>query len=101
MEKVTARRNVASQRRAGATPGALPTANGEGNIETLKKVVNQYHDGVGPYMVAEFYPGWLSHWAEPFPAVSAEQVAKQTPKKSRNKTNRRKTSALCSKKLKQ
>lgn len=62
----------------GATPGALPTANGEGNIETLKKVVNQYHDGVGPYMVAEFYPGWLSHWAEPFPAVSAEQVAKQT-----------------------
>ena len=55
----------------GSTPGALPTANGENNIENLKKVVNEYHDGKGPYIVAEFYPGWLSHWAEPFPQISA------------------------------
>lgn len=64
----------------GATPGALPTANGEDNIETLLKAVNQYHGGKGPYMVAEFYPGWLTHWAEPFPIVSAEKVANQTRK---------------------
>lgn len=62
----------------GSTPGALPTANGEGDIANLKKVVNQYHDGKGPYMVAEFYPGWLSHWAEPFPQISASEVARQT-----------------------
>lgn len=62
----------------GTTRGALPTANGESDIENLKKVVNQYHDGKGPYMVAEFYPGWLSHWAEPFPQVSASQIARQT-----------------------
>lgn len=62
----------------GSTPGALPTANGEGNVENLKKVVNEYHGGVGPYMVAEFYPGWLSHWAEPFPQVSASSIARQT-----------------------
>lgn len=62
----------------GSTPGALPTANGESDIDNLKKVVNEYHDGVGPYMVAEFYPGWLSHWAEPFPQVSASEIAKQT-----------------------
>lgn len=62
----------------GSTPGALPTANGENNIANLKKVVNKYHDGKGPYMVAEFYPGWLSHWAEPFPQVSAEGIARQT-----------------------
>ncbi|WDF67587.1 beta-galactosidase [Sphingobacterium oryzagri] len=62
----------------GATAGALPTANGEDNIENLKKAVNQYHGGQGPYMVAEFYPGWLSHWAEPFPKVSAEKIATQT-----------------------
>jgi len=62
----------------GSTPGALPTANGEGNVENLKKVVNQYHEGKGPYMVAEFYPGWLDHWAEPFPKVSASSIAKQT-----------------------
>lgn len=62
----------------GSTPGALPTANGESNIENLKKVVNQYHDGKGPYMVAEFYPGWLAHWAEPHPQVSASAIARQT-----------------------
>ena len=62
----------------GSTPGALPTANGEHNIANLKKVVDQYHDGKGPYMVAEFYPGWLSHWAEPFPQLDASKVARQT-----------------------
>lgn len=62
----------------GATPGALPTANGESNIANLKKVVNEYNGGQGPYMVAEFYPGWLAHWAEPHPQVSAEKIARQT-----------------------
>lgn len=66
--------------KGGSIEGALPTANGEGNIEKLKQVVNEYHGGVGPYMVAEFYPGWLSHWAEPFPRVSTESVVKQTKK---------------------
>jgi len=62
----------------GATEGALPTANGESNIANLKKVVNQYNNGEGPYMVAEFYPGWLDHWAEPFPLVSASKTARKT-----------------------
>ena len=66
--------------KGGSIEGALPTANGEGNIEKLKQVVNEYHGGVGPYMVAEFYPGWLSHWAEPFPRVSTGSVVKQTKK---------------------
>lgn len=68
----------------GSTPGALPTANGEGNVENLKKVVNQYHGGVGPYMVAEFYPGWLSHWAEPFPQIGASDIARQTEEYLKN-----------------
>ncbi len=68
----------------GATEGALPTANGENDIENLKKVVNQYHNGKGPYMVAEFYPGWLSHWAEPFPQVNASSIARQTEKYLKN-----------------
>ena len=61
----------------GATPGALPTCNGESNIETIKKVTNEYHGGQGPYMVAEFYPGWLMHWAEPFPNISDSSIARQ------------------------
>lgn len=64
----------------GTIAGALPAANGEDNIENLKKVVNQYHNGEGPYMVAEFYPGWLDHWAEPFQKVSTESVVAQTEK---------------------
>lgn len=64
----------------GSVPGALPTANGEGNVENLKKVVNQYNGGHGPYMVAEFYPGWLAHWCEPHPQVKASGIARQTEK---------------------
>ena len=66
--------------KGGTINGALPTANGENDIEKLKKVVNEYNGGKGPYMVAEFYPGWLSHWAEPFPQVSTESIVKQTAK---------------------
>ncbi len=46
----------------GSLPGVLPAANGEDNVENLKKVVNKYHNNEGPYMVAEYYPGWLHHW---------------------------------------
>ena len=66
--------------KGGTIEGALPTANGEDNVDNLKKVVNEYHGGVGPYMVAEFYPGWLDHWNEPMPKVSTESVTKQTKK---------------------
>ena len=62
----------------GFTEGALPTANGESNIANLKKVINQYHHEKGPYMVAEFYPGWLDHWAEPFQIVDASSIARKT-----------------------
>lgn len=71
----------------GALPGALPTANGESDITKLKNVVNQYNNGQGPYMVAEFYPGWLDHWAEPFPKQKAEQTAKMTQKYLDNKVS--------------
>lgn len=64
--------------KGGSIEGALPTANGESDIEVLKKSVNEYNGGKGPYMVAEYYPGWLDHWAEPFVKVAAEEVVKQT-----------------------
>lgn len=58
----------------GTIEGVLPTANGEDNVEKLKKVVDQYNGGVGPYMVAEFYPGWLDHWNEKFVKVTTKSV---------------------------
>lgn len=68
----------------GAIDGVLPTANGEGNIANLKKAVDQYHDNKGPYMVAEFYPGWLAHWAEPHPSIDASNIARQTEEYLKN-----------------
>ncbi|HEY9045570.1 MAG TPA: beta-galactosidase family protein [Ohtaekwangia sp.] len=68
----------------GSLPGILPTANGEGNVDNLKKAVNKYHQDKGPYMVAEFYPGWLDHWGEPFTRIGAEDIAKQTEKYLQN-----------------
>jgi beta-galactosidase len=64
----------------GTIPGVQPTANGEDNVDTLKARVNRYNNGQGPYMVAEFYPGWLDHWAEPFEKVPKEDVANQMAK---------------------
>ncbi len=71
----------------GSLKGVLPTANGEGNIENLKKAVNQYHNNEGPYMVAEYYPGWLHHWGEPFPSISATDVTKQLDVFLKNKVS--------------
>lgn len=62
----------------GAVEGALPTANGEGNVANLRKAVNQFHNNEGPYMVAEFYPGWLDHWGEDFVTIGSDAIAKQT-----------------------
>lgn len=64
--------------KGGSIEGALPTANGESDINVLRKSINEYNGGKGPYMVAEYYPGWLDHWAEPFVKVSTEEVVKQT-----------------------
>lgn len=62
----------------GSIPGVLPTANGEGSVPNLKKAVDQYHSNQGPYMVAEFYPGWLDHWAEAFVTIDPKSIADQT-----------------------
>lgn len=61
----------------GSIPGVLPTANGEGNVTNLKSAVNKYNNNEGPYMVAEYYPGWLDHWGEEFVKVSTESVVNQ------------------------
>ncbi len=68
----------------GTIDGVLPTANGENNLENLKKVVNQYNGGKGPYMVAEFYPGWLDHWGEKFVKVEAKSITDQMEKYFQN-----------------
>jgi beta-galactosidase len=70
----------------GAIRGVLPTANGEGNIENLKKSIDKYYPG-GPYMVAEYYPGWLDHWGEDFVRISPEENLNQVRKYLENGIN--------------
>lgn len=72
----------------GTIEGTLPTANGEGDIENLKKIINQYNNNnKGPYMVAEFYPGWLDHWGEPFVRSATSKIVEQTEKYLRNEVS--------------
>lgn len=71
----------------GQIEGALPTANGEHDIDKLKERINEYNGDKGPYMVAEYYPGWLDHWNEPFVRVSKEKVAAQVQKYIDNGVN--------------
>ncbi|HEY5087502.1 MAG TPA: beta-galactosidase [Gemmatimonadaceae bacterium] len=53
----------------GGIPGVFAAANGEMSYDTLASRVSAFNHGTGPYMVAELYPGWLTHWAEPFPVT--------------------------------
>lgn len=61
----------------GAIRGVFAAANGETSYDTLVKRSDSFNKGTGPYMVAEFYPGWLTHWAEPFPVTPIDSFLPQ------------------------
>lgn len=48
----------------GYLPGYLPAINGSENPAEVRSVVNKYHEGHGPYYVAEWYPGWFDNWGK-------------------------------------
>jgi len=60
----------------GTIAGAFPTANGETNTANLKKLVKKYNGGKGPYMVAEYYPGWFDQWGAEYTRVPDTAVTK-------------------------
>jgi beta-galactosidase len=61
----------------GGIPGVFAAANGEMNYDTLAKRMGAFNHGNGPLMIAELYPGWLTHWAEPFPATPVDSFLPQ------------------------
>ena len=61
----------------GYLPGYLPAVNGLENPAEVKALINKYHDGKGPYYIAEWYPGWFDHWGEKHAQVSADQAARK------------------------
>lgn len=66
----------ADQMPKGYLPGYLPAVNGLEDPAKVKALINQYHNGKGPYYVAEWYPGWFDDWGKKHAGVSAEQSAK-------------------------
>lgn len=66
-----------SQMPAGYLPGYLPAVNGLDNPKEVKTLINKYHDGRGPYYIAEWYPGWFDSWGSPHSTTNAEDDAKK------------------------
>lgn len=56
---------------AGHLPGLLPAVNGLDNPEKVKKLINDNHDGKGPYYIAEWYPAWFDWWGAQHHTVPA------------------------------
>jgi beta-galactosidase len=65
----------ADQMPKGYLPGYLPAVNGLENPAAVKTLINKYHEGKGPYYIAEWYPGWFDHWGEKHARVSADEAA--------------------------
>jgi beta-galactosidase len=59
----------------GHLPGLLPAVNGLDNPAKVKKIINQNHDGKGPYYIAEWYPAWFDWWGTAHHTVPAERYA--------------------------
>jgi beta-galactosidase len=66
-----------SQMPAGYLQGYLPAVNGEDNPAEVKKLINKYHDGKGPYYIAEWYPGWFDSWGSKHSGSNADADAKK------------------------
>lgn len=69
-----------SQMPAGYLPGFLPAVNGEDDPQKVKELINKYHNGKGPYYIAEWYPGWFDSWGKPHAGSNAEEDAKHLDK---------------------
>jgi len=66
-----------SQMPKGYLPGYLPAVNGLDDPKEVKKLINKYHDGKGPYYIAEWYPGWFDSWGSPHQGSNADEDAKK------------------------
>jgi beta-galactosidase len=66
-----------SQMPAGYLQGYLPAVNGEDDPKKVKELINKYHNGKGPYYIAEWYPGWFDSWGKPHAGSNADADAKK------------------------
>lgn len=59
----------------GHLKGLLPAVNGIDNPAQVRTLINKYHDGKGPYFIAEWYPAWFDWWGTQHHTVPAEKYA--------------------------
>ncbi|WP_121809598.1 glycoside hydrolase family 35 protein [Mucilaginibacter kameinonensis] len=59
----------------GHLPGLLPAVNGLDDPSKVKKIINENHNGKGPYYIAEWYPAWFDWWGTAHHTVPAERYA--------------------------
>jgi beta-galactosidase len=64
----------------GYLPGYLPAVNGLEDPVEVKKLINTFHNGKGPYYVAEWYPGWFDNWGKRHASVSGSATAQKLDK---------------------
>jgi len=67
----------ASQLPKGYLPGYLPAVNGLDDPAKVKALINKYHDGKGPYYIAEWYPGWFDSWGKKHAVRNGDDNAKK------------------------
>jgi beta-galactosidase len=70
----------ADQMPKGYLPGYLPAVNGLDDPAQVKQLINKYHNGKGPYYIAEWYPGWFDDWGKKHATVPADESAKKLDK---------------------
>ena len=66
----------------GSLPEALPGLNGGSGPDIMKEI--GHYRPTGPWLVPEFYPGWLDHWGEPHAQVGVEGLTEETEWKLTN-----------------
>jgi len=66
----------------GHLPDALPGLNGGSGPEIMKEI-GKYRP-TGPWLVPEFYPGWLDHWGEAHARVGTDDLVAETEWKLTN-----------------
>ncbi len=57
----------------GHLPGLLPAINGVDKPSQIRKIIQNSHNGKGPYFVAEWYPAWFDWWGTKHHTVPAEK----------------------------
>jgi beta-galactosidase len=66
----------------GHVPDTLPGLNGGGGPEIMKEI-GKYRP-TGPWLVPEFYPGWLDHWGEAHAQTGIKGLVRETEWKLTN-----------------